>query len=192
MDAVILQKTWTYGDYAALNDDKRYEIIEGDITMMAAPGHDHQSVSGEMLRQITNHLDERPCRVFHAPFDVILLKKDELRAIDAKNAVQPDLIIVCDENKIKNIGCVGTPDIVVEILSPTSAMRDMITKRSLYERFGVQQYWIVSTEERCVTVLSLENGRFGEPLIVKEGEILASEILPGLAIDLKKVFSKVG
>ncbi|MFW6029628.1 MAG: Uma2 family endonuclease, partial [Halanaerobiales bacterium] len=136
-------RLYTYSDYLNWTDGKRYELINGQVyTMSAAPYRRHQSISGELFRQIANYLFDKKWDVYDAPFDVRLPEgeedKDEILTV-----VQPDIVVVCDEDKLDKRGCRGAPDLIIEIISPSSAGRDRKDKRDLYEKHGVREYWLV-------------------------------------------------
>jgi Uma2 family endonuclease len=121
------EKKYTYADYLIWSEDERWEIIDGIPYMQAAPSWQHQSISGELYRQISNHLISKPCRVFAAPFDLCLVEYDEQdESID--NVVQPDVVVVCDEKKLRKTGYFGVPTLVIEILSPATSRRDRVLK----------------------------------------------------------------
>ncbi len=134
---------FTYRDYLHWPDDERWELIDGvAYNMSPAPNRIHQKISGELHRQIANYLIGKQCEVYAAPFDVRLPatgeKNDEITTV-----VQPDITIVCDKSKLDKKGCKGSPDLVIEILSPYTAKKDMKEKHFLYEKFAVKEYWIV-------------------------------------------------
>jgi Uma2 family endonuclease len=146
-------KRYTYEDYAAWDDGNRYELINGIPHAMAAPSRDHQRVLGEIFRQFSNFLLNRSCEAFVAPFDVCL---NGLRDED-KTIVQPDIFVVCDKSKLNNNKyCNGAPDLVIEIVSPSSKQRDWITKLNIYKQAGVREYWIVDPRYRQIDVFLLK------------------------------------
>ncbi|MBF0510214.1 MAG: Uma2 family endonuclease, partial [Deltaproteobacteria bacterium] len=180
---------YTYGDYLTWLDGKRWEIIKGvPYQMTPGPLMRHQLVLGELYLQLAGFLRGRTCRVILSPFDVRLPRGDEADShIDT--VVQPDLVIVCDRSKLDERGCRRAPDLVVEILSPSTADRDQGVKLDLYEQHGVKEYWIIDPIDREVTVhLMGEEGKYGPP-VTYEGEVdLEVAIIPGLVIDLGRVF----
>ncbi|HOY67579.1 MAG TPA: Uma2 family endonuclease [Candidatus Ozemobacteraceae bacterium] len=184
--------SYTYGDYLSWPDEKRSEIIDGEIyDMTPAPTTLHQVVSGNLFGLLWTFLHEKPCKVFHAPFDVRLPKGNEADE-SVKTVVQPDMVIVCDEKKMDERGMRGAPDIAVEILSPSTASRDHILKRRLYERHGVKEYWLIDPTNRIMHVYRTNAaGTFDgfEPL--DDQAVLETPILPGLSIRLKDVFPKL-
>jgi Uma2 family endonuclease len=181
----------TYGDLRRLSDDTRWELIDGEAHAMAGPSWQHQSVSANLLVQLATHFRARGCRVFAAPFDIRLPEGDE--PDDAiRTVVQPDLSVVCDASKLDSRGCRGAPDLVVEILSPSSASRDHVVKRALYERHGVREYWLVHPIDRVVMFYrrSGEGGFHTVEAFAAEGK-LPSAGFPGLEVDWDDVFADV-
>ncbi|OAI07162.1 Uma2 family endonuclease [Methylomonas methanica] len=176
------RESHTYGDYLNWPDDVRYELIDGDAYLMApAPDLPHQDVAGEIYFQTRQALQGKPCRAFIAPVDVRLPKAQEAdESVDT--VVQPDVLVVCDGNKLDKRGVRGAPDWVVEVLSPSTAGHDQIKKRQLYERHGVREYWLVHPVDRVLTIYSLADGEFGKPQIYQlEGETQVG-ILPEIVI----------
>ena len=185
--ALPQKEYYTYADYATWSDDVRYELIEGTPYLMSpAPSQTHQKLLGRLHLEIGSFLKNHPCEVFLAPFDVRLNAND----LD-DTVVQPDLMVICDKTKLNGKNCEGAPDMVIEILSPSSARHDRFTKRRLYERYGVQEYWVVSPEERIIEkhVLS-KDGRYFGTVFGDEGEAYA-DTLPGLSINLAELFEEV-
>ena len=194
-----LHKKLTYRDYCASNSNTRIEIIDGivydkstleSIHSDTVPAYVHQDISMELARQIANFLVGKPCKVNQAPFDVILHEEGE-EADAATTVLQPDIVVVCDETKRQKTCCVGAPDIVMEVLSPSTANYDMVTKRLIYEKHGVREYFIVDPERRLVMAFRLTDGKYTNVQIIPEDEKLTSEVLPGLEIDLSRVFAQV-
>ncbi len=174
---------YTYADYLAWPEDVRYELIDGVAYAMApAPVRVHQLVVTELTRQVGNALHNNPCQVYVAPIDVRLPKADE--ADDRVNTVvQPDLLVVCDENKLDDRGVRGAPDWIVEVLSPATAGHDQIVKLALYERAGVAEYWLVHPTDRIVTIYRLREGAYGRPDIHELSGSLPVGVLPEVVID---------
>ena len=134
------QRPYTYGEYLTWPDDVRYELIDGIAYMMTpSPTLDHQDTAGEIYHQLRQHLEGKPCYPYIAPIDVRLPKHDEPDQ-DIDTVVRPDVIVVCDVNKLDHRGVRGVPDFVVEVLSPSSAYHDHKRKRKVYERAGVKEY----------------------------------------------------
>ena len=126
----------TYADYLQINDGKRYELIQGQYWLMAGAGTLHQRAVVELVMQIATHLKGKPCRVFVAPYDVRLAEANDSDGFES-NVVQPDVLINCQRNKETPTGIKGAPDVVIEVISPNGAARDLVIKRRIYERAGV-------------------------------------------------------
>ena len=149
-------KRYTYADYAAWDDDNRYELIDGVAYMMSAPSIEHQGISMELSKQLAVFLTGKQCRVFAAPCDVCINGLGDEDDI----VVQPDLLVVCDESKLDGKRCNGAPDMTIEILSPSTSKRDIVLKHDKYQSAGVREYWIVDPDKKVVYVHLLENGRY--------------------------------
>jgi Uma2 family endonuclease len=176
-------KKYTYADYIKWDDGQRYELIDGVPYMMSpAPSPSHQKVSVEIVRQLANYLVGKVCDVFSAPFDVRLNANAEDNTV-----VQPDISIICDPKKIDERGCKGAPDMVVEILSPSTLRHDQIVKFRKYQEAGVREYWLVNPEIRGVQVFLLENGKYVSMAYERKDTIPVS-ILEHCAVDLGSVF----
>ena len=145
------EKRFTIDDYRALPDEQRVELIDGVFYDMAAPSSGHQQILPILSHLIMEHLWESggPCQVFLAPFDVQL-------DMDEYTMVQPDLSIICDPSKIKYFGCFGAPDLIMEILSPSTARKDMLLKAQKYEHAGVREYWLIDIRKRRILVYEFE------------------------------------
>jgi len=173
---------FTYSDYLRWPDDERWEVINGDAyAMTPAPSIRHQEISGYLYSLFAQFSKGRSCKPFHAPTDVVF---------DERNIVQPDLLIVCDKNKITEKNIQGAPDLVVEILSPSTALKDKREKRTLYERFGVREYLIVYPAEELVERFVLGAGRFETAEVFGWAEVLPLAIFPELRLNLWEVFDK--
>lgn len=169
-------------------EDERWEIIDGEAyAMTPAPGTSHQEVSRNLCFQIQSFLEDKPCQMFDAPYDVFLPEADEAEK-DVRTVVQPDIIVVCTPEKITERGCRGAPDWVIEILSPSSAGMDHIRKRRLYERNGVKEYWVVQPHERSIWVCTLSAKKFTQVVEYSDTASVKVKTLPGLVIDSSKVF----
>lgn len=182
-------KIYTYRDYASWPEEERCEIIDGVLYMQAAPSRIHQEILMELSRQIANYLAGKPCKVYPAPFCVRLPDGDEKSDKDIKTVVEPDISIVCDQSKLDEQGCIGAPDMIIEITSPSSARKDRLQKFYKYEKAGVREYWIVEPEEKLVSVFVLgANNKYGRPDIYTEGDEIKVSIFPDLIISLKGIF----
>jgi len=179
---------FTYADYCHWPDDERWELIDGEAYAMAAPGLAHQTVVGELFRQIANYLVGKPCRPFVAPFDVRLPRLDEGDK-DTTTVVQPDITVVCDPTKLDERGCRGAPDWVIEVLSPSTAAKDQIQKLAAYERAGVQEVWLVHPTDRVVIIYTLTaDGGYGKPAIHETTGTLPSGLFAELLVDWGLIF----
>jgi len=182
---------YTYGDYLKWDDGERWELIHGvAYNMTPAPSINHQRISRELLVQFATYLKGKKCEIFDAPFDVRLLKTGESDETTS-TVVQPDLVVVCDPSKLDDRGCKGTPDLVIEILSPDSVARDQKEKFLLYEQAGVLEYWLVHPTDRIVTVFHRgADGAYGRPAVYTPDERIRVGVLPELEIDLAAVFGE--
>lgn len=142
---------YTFKDFLNWPEDERWELIDGIPYMQAMPSRIHQKVSGELFRQISNYLQGKPYEVYSAPFCVRLPKNDE-KDDETSTVVAPDLAIICDPSKLDEKGCLGAPDLIMEIISPASVKTDRVLKFNIYERAGVKEYWIVEPEGKVINV----------------------------------------
>ena len=172
----------TYADYCKTPDDERYELLDGELFVTPAPGMAHQRASRNLTGLLWQLAKESGAgEIYAAPFDIVL---------SDTNVVQPDLIFVSSERAhiITEANVQGAPDLVVEILSPSTADRDLTVKRGIYARHGVQEYWIVDTDARTVTVLLRDSQEFALVGVCGEGQTLDSPTLRGFTIDPGEIF----
>ena len=172
----------TYDDYAKTPDDERWELIDGELIMAAAPNIPHQSIQSLVGWYVQTFVrDGDMGRVFFSPTDVVLSEHD---------TVQPDLVLVsrARESIITYANIQGAPDLVVEILSPSTTRRDWRDKMDLYARHGVNEYWLISPESRTVWVFRIVDGVFEEAGVYGEDDTLSSPSLEGFTLDLSEVF----
>ncbi len=183
---------YTYADYLTWPDNERWEIIEGvPYAMSPAPGRKHQAMNRVLLRTIANFLVETggPCQVYTAPFDVRLPKENKAEK-ETDTVVQPDLVIICDKRKLDAQGCLGAPDMVIEIASPSTIRKDMVEKLKLYEKHKVKEYWLVLPGERIVSVYCLnEQNCYDKPEVYTADDQAPVKTLEGLMISLDEVFA---
>ena len=175
-------KKFTYEDYLNAPEDERYELLDGALVMAPAPGERHQSVSALLGWKLIQFVAEnRLGKVYTAPFDVVLSDTD---------VVQPDLVFVSNARAhiITPANIQGAPDLVVEILSPSTAERDKTFKRALYAEHGVREYWMVDAAEKSITVSLLGGRGFAVESTYREEETLESPTLEGFALDLAGIF----
>lgn len=182
------KKVWSYADYCEIDDGKRYEVIGGKLYAMNAPSTDHQRISLKMAVLLYDFFQEKLCEVFIAPVDVALTKKVKSDK-EIINVVQPDLLVICDKNKIEKRGIFGAPDLVIEIFSPSTASHDNIRKRRLYEENGVKEYWLIGSDDRLIRVYKLDkDGHYKYEEVYDEESSFKVEQFSGLEIDCSKIF----
>ncbi len=189
--ALKQEERFTYGDYLTWDDGERWELIDGvPYNMSPAPRVRHQLILGELHRQVANWLLDKPCQLFLAPFDVRLPEADESDDL-VETVVQPDLSVVCDKTKLDDAGCRGAPDLIVEILSPSTAHKDLKVKFDRYERAGVREYWIVDPTGSTVQIYTVGmDGKYGRPEVFGAVDRVSVGIFPELEIDLATVFAE--
>ena len=181
--------SYTYADYLLWQFDERVELLRGRIRQMSTPDTRHQRISMRLTRPLSNALWESPCQVFSAPFDVRLSRFNQIQNKEVTTVVQPDLCVICNPEKLDEKGCIGAPDLIIEILSPGNSKTEMRDKFDIYQEAGVLEYWIVSPTEKSVQVWKLnDQGKYiGLPPFV-EDDLISTPIIPGLEIDLSEVF----
>ena len=183
-----LNKIYSYADYYKWKFEERVELIKGKIFKMSpAPTSDHQVISREITGQLWQFLKGKKCQVFSAPFDVRFPRKSN-EDKDILTVLQPDIFVVCDPAKIDKKGCIGAPDIVIEILSPSNSEKELKFKYEVYEESGVKEYWVVFTDEKTLLIYTLTNGKFVPSRLMVISESVTSSILPGFTLDLSEVF----
>jgi Uma2 family endonuclease len=179
-------KQYTYADYLTWQMKERIELIMGKIFRMSpAPSSEHQQIVSALHGNIYYHLKNQSCQVFPSPFDVVFPSPSGKQ----DSVVQPDITVICDASKITEKGCMGAPDLVVEVVSKTSVKKDLHEKYSLYEQHGVKEYWLVLPVERSLIIFTLDKRgiyRAAKPLT--KGDTAASHVLEGIEIDLDEVF----
>ncbi|MCL2616903.1 MAG: Uma2 family endonuclease [Defluviitaleaceae bacterium] len=174
---------YTYNDYVTWDDDVRWELIDGVPYAMAAPTLTHQGISGNLFALLHGFLRGKPCRVYSAPIDVRLNYNNGDNTV-----VQPDIIVVCDPNKRHESGCLGAPDLVIEVLSPSTARTDRVKKFNKYLEAGVNEYWIVEPDIYSVQVHLLKDGTYTTRMY-EETDTISVSVLPGCEIGLAEVFN---
>lgn len=192
-----LDERYTYADYKTWPDDERWELIEGTAySMSPSPSWRHQGLVGELFGQMRSFLKDKPCRAFISPLDILLHAPGEENATDDEidTVVQPDVLVICEKDKLGVRAVRGAPDIAVEVLSPYSWDRDIRLKMRVYEERGVAEYWVADPGNKTVTVYKREkDGRFGKATIIvaaDTSEALGfSAVLPGFALDVRALFA---
>jgi Uma2 family endonuclease len=189
-----LDRSYTYADYCTWPDDERWELIDGVAwNMSPAPSSRHQGILGELFIQVAPYVKGTRCRVFLAPFDVLLPETVGQQEDAVPNVVQPDLTGICDASRITVRGCFGTPDWVVEILSPWTLKKDLDAKFALYERHGIREYWIIDPGSRAVHVYRLEpSGRYGDSVIYERDAEIPCPVGSGIVVHLTELFAAAG
>lgn len=180
---------YTYKDYLEFPEDFRCEIIGGVVCEMGQTWRYHQALSRYLGCELARFTRDGPYRSYPAPFDVLLREAGESE-MDASNVVQPDLVVYCDRSKLTEAGATGAPDLVVEILSPSTKDRDLLVKLGLYQRHGVREYWIVDGDGRAVLqFVRNESGKLARHAALRPPEMLRAALFPELAIDLDGLFA---
>lgn len=174
-------KRWTYEEYYKLDDDKRYEIIDGNLLMAPAPDTWHQDWVGNLYVRLASFIKQNNLgRLFLSPMDVVL---------DQENTVQPDLVFVATANEgiIQRRGIFGVPDLLIEIISPASVRRDRYDRKNLFARFGVKEYWIGDPANVALEILTLKAGQYELHCAAEQKGKLSSSMLKGLEFDLSEI-----
>lgn len=184
-----LNKLYTYADYLLWQFSERVELLRGKIFKMSpAPSTLHQSVFGRLFVTLYPFFVGKKCSLFSAPFDVRLPQKGKEDG-QIYTVLQPDICVVCNPEKLDSRGCLGAPDLVIEILSPSNSNRDLKDKYEIYQEAKVPEYWIVRPEERSITLYVLKDGLYSSSRPVVEGEWVRSATFPDLSIDTNAIFS---
>jgi len=153
--------------------------------MSPAPKRLHQTILGSIFTQLSNFFSGKACRPHIAPVDVFLPEPGQ-DTLDVKNVVQPDAFVVCDKEKLTDLGVVGAPDFVIEILSPSTAMKDQSEKRRLYEEKGVREYWILNPDTFELFIYSLKEGKYGLPQVADIRTVVDVGIFEGLSLQVRE------
>ena len=177
--AILKNENYTWEDYLSWDDDKRYEIIDGKAYALASPRQKHQEILGELYMQFKLCLKKKPCKVYLAPSDVRL---------DKKTVVQPDVFIVCDKSKLDGQFTNGAPDLIIEIVSPSTIQKDRLLKYNKYLNAGVNEYWIIEPEGNLIEVFILENGNYTRYAYTSKDKIKPA-FFDSCVIDMKKIFT---
>ncbi|EOR27228.1 hypothetical protein SDC9_46970 [bioreactor metagenome] len=185
----VENKIYTYDDYLKFIEDEVIEIIDGRIFAMSpAPSRIHQKIVTEVLTEIRSYIKSNngSCEIYPAPFDVVL-KNDDEELKHSKNIVQPDISVICDKSKLTDKGCVGSPDMIVEVVSPFNPRNDYIKKLNLYEEYKVKEYWIVNPMQKNILVYTLEKMGYGAPSVYSFNDEIKVNIFKNLKIDFKSL-----
>jgi Uma2 family endonuclease len=182
MNTLTIQKKYTYNDYLLIEDEKRYEVMKGELIMVPAPFTIHQRISSKLNFIISKYVNEKNLgEVFYAPTDVVLAEDI---------VVQPDILFISNKRLdiIKDAAIMGSPDLIIEIVSPSSASYDTIEKRDVYEKYGVKEYWLVFPQEKAVEVLAIEKGIYKEFCKARKTGIVKSNVIEGITVEIKEIF----
>jgi Uma2 family endonuclease len=183
--------TYSYADYLTWKFEQAVELIKGHITPMAAPSRRHQGISWQLTLTVGNAFLNKKCNAYAAPFDVRLFDKSKSKKAnkDVYSVIQPDICIICDEEKLDDSGCQGAPDLVIEILSPGNSKKEMRTKKQLYEENGIREYWVIDPERETVHQFVLgDSDTYAPPIIYVSEEIVYCSIFEELIVPLDKIF----
>ena len=181
---------FTYKDYLSWPEGERWELINGEaFNMSPAPSRFHQNVVLELATIIKNWLKGKPCQIYIAPFDVRLADPDDPDEL-IDNVVQPDIVVICNPKILDEKGAKGSPDWIIEILSPHTSKKDWNEKFNLYEKHGVREYWIIDPIGKIIYIYQRnEKGVYDEIAILEKKGIAESIVLKGLQINVEDVFN---
>ena len=175
---------YTYADYITWQFQERVELFKGMIVKMSpAPNRKHQHISGNIFFMLKGFLKEGDCKVYDAPFDVVLSKQDQ------STVVQPDICVICDASKLTEQGCTGAPELIIEILSPGNSRKEKKEKFELYEENGVIEYWLVSPMDHTIIIYTLnDHGTYigSKPYVT--GEHVISQVIERFTVSVDDIF----
>jgi Uma2 family endonuclease len=190
INSLDLSQSYTYADYLTWNFKERLEILKGKIFKMSpAPSRKHQEVSIKLFRKFDRYFETKSCNIYYAPFDVRLKNfKKSTSDQEISTVVQPDICVICDKEKLDDRGCLGAPDLIIEILSPGNSKKEMDIKFDLYEENGVKEYWIVEPYQKSILIYTLQKGTYiGLKPIAEEG-LVHSPLFPELSFNVADIF----
>ncbi len=183
---------YSYADYLTWQFEEVVELIRGKIfkKAAAAPKRIHQRVSLKLAAKLFTFLEGQKCQVYDAPFDVRFPKgsKEDHKIHDV---VQPDICVICDPEKLDDRGCLGAPDLIVEILSPGNSKTELKHKYSLYESHGVREYWIIHPEHQDLLIYTHVDGKYVPSRLLTSGDVVESTVLEGFTLDLEEFFKDI-
>ena len=184
--------TYSYADYLTWQMEEVVELIKGKVfkKAAAAPRRIHQKVSVELTLRLAGFLKGKKCEVYIAPFDVRFptSSKEDKKIY---NVVQPDICVICDPEKLDDRGCIGAPDLIVEILSPGNSKMELKHKFDLYESNGVREYWIIHAETQDLLIYSLLDGKYVPSCLFTSGDVVESKVIVGFKLDLEEFFGDI-
>lgn len=184
--------SYTYADYLTWEIDHMVELIKGKVFRQAAaaPRRIHQELVLKIGSQLRNLLKGKTCKVYIAPFDVRLPVKSKKHK-DIKTVVQPDICVGCDPEKLDDLGCVGAPDLIMEILSLSNNKKELQNKYEVYEESGVKEYWIIHPYEKTLLVYTLVERKYVPSKLFTLGDHVASKCIEGFVLDLDELFEGI-
>lgn len=183
---------YSYADYLTWPMDLVAELIQGRLfkKAAAAPNRIHQRVSLKLSVKLYQFLEGKTCQVYEAPFDV-RFPKDSKEDHQIFDVVQPDICVVCDPSILDQRGCIGSPDLIVEILSPGNSKLELKQKFDLYESREVKEYWIIQPEHQTITIYTWVNGTYLPSRLFTTGDVIESQVVKGFKLDLEEFFSDI-
>jgi Uma2 family endonuclease len=183
---------YSYADYLTWQFEEVVELIKGKIfkKAAAAPKRIHQRVSVKLVSRLYHFLEGQKCQVYDAPFDVRFPKgsKEDHKIHDV---VQPDICVICDPEKLDDRGCIGAPDLIVEILSPGNSKTELKHKFDLYESHGVREYWVIHPENQDLLIYTLVDGKYKTTGLLTSGDVVESTVIEGFKLDLEEFFGDI-
>ena len=188
------KQRYSYADYLTWTDDKMRELIDGIVYAFSAHFRKHAHSTASFFGKAWSYINRRKgkCKIYTAPFDVRLPVNGETADNKIYNVVQPDICVICDPSKLDERGCIGAPDLVVEVISPSTCKKDITLKFNLYEKSGVREYWVVYPNDKAVTVFLLQpEGNYDEGTtyeLINGANKVPVQTLPGLVMDLEELF----
>ena len=182
---------YSYADYLSWTMDEMVEIIKGRVFKMSpAPKRIHQKISWRLSGLLYNYLKDKKCQAFSAPFDVRLpvksIKNEEIFTV-----VQPDICVICDLEKLDDAGCIGAPDLIIEILSKGNNKKELKIKYEVYEESGIKEYWIIHPEEQTLLINKLVDDKYISSRLLTNGDEITTPILPAFTLNLNDVFDNL-
>tara|TARA_R110002072_G_scaffold303043_2_gene492011 strand:+ start:190281 stop:190838 length:558 start_codon:yes stop_codon:yes gene_type:complete len=183
---------YSYADYLTWEIDEMVELIKGKVfrSATAAPRRKHQEIAGLLYSRFLVFLEGKNCKVFIAPFEVRLPNKSRKNE-DIFTVVQPDVCVVCDRTKLDDAGCIGAPDLIVEVLSPGNNKKELRNKYEVYEESGVKEYWVIQPGQETLLIYTLTDGKYVPSRLFTHGDIVKSECIAGFEVDLEEFFEKI-
>ena len=182
------KKGLTLADLLAIDDDNRYELIDGELYLLTTPVPAHVIVSSNLVWELFSFFDEKNGNIYFAPADICLFHQPKDADSDIYTVVQPDIFVICDPSQIGEKRFYGPPTLIVEILSPSTASMDRFVKYLKYQEAGVKEYWIVDPKHKNVSVYTLRDGHYAAGEAYNSGEVLHSETFAGLEVPLGGIF----